>query len=84
MGAKVGTDSSFDDLNLTPLIDVVLVVLIIMMVSIPIQVQEMGVKVPDPNQQPKPPRKCEALEVTCLRAPGSTSSTSRAVRGWTS
>lgn len=56
MGAKVGTDSSFDDLNLTPLIDVVLVVLIIMMVSIPIQVQEMGVKVPDPTpDQPPPP-----------------------------
>lgn len=54
MGAKVGTDSSFDDLNLTPLIDVVLVVLIIMMVSIPIQVQEMGVKVPDPTQKPPP------------------------------
>ena len=55
MGAKVGTQGSFDDMNLTPLIDVVLVVLIIMMVSIPIQVQEMGVKVPDPNA-PRPPK----------------------------
>ena len=54
MGGKVGTEGSFDDLNLTPLIDVVLVVLIIMMVSIPIQVQEMGVKVPDPTAKPPP------------------------------
>lgn len=56
MGGKVGTDSAFDDLNLTPLIDVVLVVLIIMMVSIPIQVQEMGVKVPDPTPDRPPPK----------------------------
>ena len=54
MGAKVGTDGAFDDMNLTPLIDVVLVVLIIMMVSIPIQVQEMGIKVPDPRAGPLP------------------------------
>lgn len=55
MGAKVGTDGAFGDLNLTPLIDVVLVVLIIMMVSMPIQVQEMGVKVPDPTPDETPP-----------------------------
>lgn len=54
MGAKVGTDGAFDDMNLTPLIDVVLVVLIIMMVSIPIQVQEMGIKIPDPRAEPPP------------------------------
>lgn len=55
MGAKVGTAGAFNDLNLTPLIDVVLVVLIIMMVSMPIQVQEMGVKVPDPTSEDPPP-----------------------------
>lgn len=55
MGAKVGTAGAFNDLNLTPLIDVVLVVLIIMMVSMPIQVQEMGVKVPDPTPDEPPP-----------------------------
>ena len=54
MGAKVGTDGAFDDMNLTPLIDVVLVVLIIMMVSIPIQVQEMGVKLPCLDCPPPP------------------------------
>jgi biopolymer transport protein TolR len=59
MGASVGTDKSFDDLNLTPLIDVVLVVLIIMMVSLPVQVSAMGVKLPclgdDCPTPPKPP-----------------------------
>lgn len=66
MGAKVGTSSAFNDLNLTPLIDVVLVVLIIMMVSIPIQVQEMGVKVPDPTAPPPidPPEDVEQLVIS--------------------
>ncbi|MEZ4321525.1 MAG: biopolymer transporter ExbD [Myxococcota bacterium] len=56
MGAKVGTGKSFDDMNLTPLIDVVLVVLIIMMVSLPVQVSAMGVKLPCLGDAcPKPP-----------------------------
>jgi biopolymer transport protein ExbD len=42
------------EINMTPLIDIVLVVLIIMMVNIPIQVEEMGVKLPS-NQPPKNP-----------------------------
>jgi biopolymer transport protein ExbD len=47
MGAKVGNaDGPEGDLNLTPLIDIVLVILIIMMVNIPIQIEEMGVKLP--------------------------------------
>ena len=56
MGASVGTDKSFDDMNLTPLIDVVLVVLIIMMVSLPVQVSAMGVKLPCLGPEcPNPP-----------------------------
>lgn len=46
MGARVGTAEAFSELNLAPLIDVVLVVLIIMMVNIPIQIEEMGIKLP--------------------------------------
>jgi len=47
MGAKLGASSGPNaDMNLTPLIDIVLVVLIIMMVNIPIQVEEMTVKLP--------------------------------------
>ncbi len=55
MGAKVG-GGSFDDINMTPLIDIVLVVLIIMMVNIPIAVQSLGVKLPGPVDSPPPPQ----------------------------
>jgi biopolymer transport protein TolR len=53
MGARVGTKGVMADINLTPLIDIVLVVLIIMMVNIPIQVRMMGVKLP--NMEVRPP-----------------------------
>ncbi len=50
MGAQLGGGSGpVSDLNLTPLIDIVLVVLIIMMVNIPIQIEEMGIKLPSPT-----------------------------------
>jgi biopolymer transport protein ExbD len=55
MGASLGGGSGpVSDLNLTPLIDIVLVVLIIMMVNIPIQIEEMGVKLP--SSKPNPPQ----------------------------
>jgi biopolymer transport protein ExbD len=54
MGAKLG-GGSFDDINMTPLIDIVLVVLIIMMVNIPISVNQLGVKLPGNNTAPPPP-----------------------------
>lgn len=54
MGAKVGVSKgAVSDLNLTPLIDIVLVVLIIMMVNIPIQIREMGVKLPSSEVKPE-------------------------------
>ncbi|MBN2799352.1 MAG: biopolymer transporter ExbD [Deltaproteobacteria bacterium] len=46
MGAQLGGKGVMSDMNLTPLIDIVLVVLIIMMVNVPIQIEEMGVKLP--------------------------------------
>ena len=52
MGAKLG-GGGFDDINMTPLIDIVLVVLIIMMVNIPISVEEMGVKLPGRQDAPR-------------------------------
>jgi biopolymer transport protein ExbD len=54
MGAQLGSKGVMADMNLTPLIDIVLVVLIIMMVNIPIQVEEMGVKLPS-NQEVQTP-----------------------------
>jgi len=46
MGAKLGGKGALSEINLTPLIDIILVVLIIMMVNVPIQIEEMGVKLP--------------------------------------
>ncbi|MEQ1568447.1 MAG: biopolymer transporter ExbD [Myxococcota bacterium] len=40
------------DINMTPLIDIVLVVLIIMMVNIPIQIEALGLKLPGLNPPP--------------------------------
>lgn len=64
MGAQLG-GGSFNDINMTPLIDIVLVVLIIMMVNIPIQVERMGVKLPSEikTNQPKKDNKSEQLVV---------------------
>ncbi len=54
MGAAVGAKNTFSDINMTPLIDIVLVVLIIMMVNIPIQIEEMGIKIPGTTEAPPP------------------------------
>ena len=56
MGAQLGGSGSFSDINMTPLIDIVLVVLIIMMVNIPIQIEHMGVKLPSVVEPPDPDR----------------------------
>jgi len=54
MGAAVGGKGAFSDINVTPLIDIVLVVLIVMMVNIPIQIEEMGLKLPSAQVTPPP------------------------------
>jgi biopolymer transport protein ExbD len=56
VGAQLGSaKGGFADLNLTPLIDIVLVVLIIMMVNIPLQMETMGLKLPAQIDNPPPP-----------------------------
>jgi biopolymer transport protein ExbD len=52
LGAQKG---GFSDINMTPLIDIVLVVLIIMMVSIPVTIEQMGLKLPGPKLDTPPP-----------------------------
>jgi len=52
---KLHTRGAMSEINMTPLIDIVLVVLIIMMVNIPIQIEEMGLKLPSPITPPEPP-----------------------------
>lgn len=54
MGAQLGSKGTMSDLNLTPLIDIVLVVLIVMMVNMPIEIQEMGLKLPSSEVKNKP------------------------------
>lgn len=63
MGAQLGSDGAVSDLNLTPLIDIVLVVLIIMMVNMPIEIEEMGVKLPALNKPPRPPQDAPAEQL---------------------
>lgn len=56
MGAKVGGGSAgkMDEINVTPLIDVVLVLLIIFMVLTPITVQKMSSNLPPVDPPPAP------------------------------
>ena len=65
MGASLGGDGIMAEMNLPPLIDIVLVVLIIMMVNMPVEVQRMGAKLPNPDPPPPPtdPSDVEQLAV---------------------
>ena len=69
MGAKLGTTSGPNsDLNLTPMIDIVLVVLIIMMVNMPIKIHELGVKLPSiQTDQPKPQNPADQLVISLYK-----------------
>ena len=57
MGAKVGGGSGggMDEINVTPLIDVVLVLLIIFMVLTPITLTKMATELPPENEEEPPP-----------------------------
>jgi biopolymer transport protein ExbD len=55
MGAQIGAKGGMSEINMTPLIDIVLVVLIIMMVNMPIEIESLGVKVPGPVETTPPP-----------------------------
>ncbi|MFT4624150.1 MAG: biopolymer transport protein ExbD [Myxococcota bacterium] len=73
MGAQLGAgEGAVADLNLTPLIDIVLVVLIIMMVNMPIQIEEMGVKLPGVSDSPPPKSEKTEQLVIAVYADGKT------------
>ncbi len=57
MAMGLGTKRPVTDINVTPLIDVVLVLLIIFMVMTPLADKQMFMRVPEyePNMQPVPP-----------------------------
>jgi biopolymer transport protein ExbD len=57
MGMQVGNDSSGDDelnaaINTTPLVDVMLVLLIIFLITIPVAIENVPVKLPAEENQP--------------------------------
>jgi biopolymer transport protein ExbD len=57
MAMAVGNNegNSYSDINMTPLIDVMLVLLIIFIITIPTQTHAVKIDNPQPNQQNQPP-----------------------------
>lgn len=80
MGGKLGATGTISDINMTPLIDIVLVVLIIMMVNIPIQIEEMGVKLPGQKTTNTPPPPNSEQLVIAVYEDGSVALNRRAMR----
>ena len=57
VGASGGDDAPMNEMNMTPLIDVMLVLLIMFIITIPIQTHAVKMNMPIPsNAQPKEPR----------------------------
>ena len=56
VGNEGGSDDTLCDMNTTPLIDVMLVLLVMLIVTIPIQTHAVKLDLPPPNNQPPPPQ----------------------------
>jgi biopolymer transport protein ExbD len=52
VGGEGGDDAPMSDINTTPLVDVMLVLLIIFLITIPVAVDKIDLKVPDVRYQP--------------------------------
>jgi biopolymer transport protein ExbD len=67
MGMNVGSSSSEDevmmDINTTPLIDVMLVLLIMFIITIPIQTHAVKMNMPVPNNAAPPPTPPEIIRI---------------------
>jgi biopolymer transport protein ExbD len=69
MGMNVGTSSADDDgevmvdINTTPLIDVMLVLLIMFIITIPIQTHAVKMNTPIPNNAAPPPKPPDIIRV---------------------
>ena len=58
-----GDDGSMCDINTTPLIDVMLVLLIMFIITIPVMTHAVKLDMPRPNDAPPPPVKPEVIDV---------------------
>jgi biopolymer transport protein ExbD len=59
-----GEGQSYSDINMTPLIDVMLVLLIIFIITIPSQTHAVKIDNPLPNNNPPPPVPPEVIDLT--------------------
>jgi len=65
MSMSVGTsnDESMVDINTTPLIDVMLVLLIMFIITIPVMTHAVKLDMPQPNANPPPPVRPEVIDI---------------------
>ncbi|WP_374436338.1 ExbD/TolR family protein [Inhella sp.] len=69
MGMNVGSSSGGDepevmmDVNTTPLIDVMLVLLVMLIITIPIQLHAVNLDMPVPSKNPTPPTEPKIVEI---------------------
>ena len=57
MGTGGGGRGLENEINVTPMIDVLLVLLIIFMAALPSMRKAIDIQLPDPTQKPPPPRR---------------------------
>src|ERR1039457_7041195 len=70
MGGGGGTDKAVSDINVTPLIDVLLVLLIIFMVIVPVTPKGLETLIPQPPKNPNQQQDNERTIVVSIQANG--------------
>jgi biopolymer transport protein ExbD len=63
VGSSGGDDGAMCDINTTPLIDVMLVLLIMFIITIPIMTHAVKLDMPRPTDAPPPPVKPEVIDI---------------------
>jgi biopolymer transport protein ExbD len=65
MSMNVGGSTSEEmvDINTTPLIDVMLVLLVMLIITLPIMTHAVKLDMPNPNQPPPPPQQVEPIDL---------------------